>query len=125
MVRSSLDEDGVVRTDRLWRFGGVFRRPRPDVRDSDTWQSLRKIWTLPFGVIIGGLLMALQIAGGMGIQYPRTRRLASAVLGVVYSLFFPGLHPWRYRGTAHLCPIRELLRTVFLTLRLDRLLLYD
>ena len=55
--------------------------------DSDTWQSLRQIWRLPFGVIIGACLMTLQIAGGMGMQYPRTARLASVVLGVVYSLF--------------------------------------
>src|SRR5947209_2936231 len=55
--------------------------------DSDTWQSLRQIWRLPFGAIIGGCLMIAQIAGGIGIQYARTVRLASVVLGVVYSLF--------------------------------------
>ncbi|HEV3040424.1 MAG TPA: hypothetical protein VHA33_21860 [Candidatus Angelobacter sp.] len=55
--------------------------------DSDTWQTLRQIWSLPFGAIIGGCLMTAQIAGGIGIQYPRTVRLASVVLGVVYLLF--------------------------------------
>jgi len=55
--------------------------------DSDTWQTLRQIWSLPFGVIIGGCLMTLQIAGGIGMQYPRTARSASVVLGVVYLLF--------------------------------------
>jgi len=55
--------------------------------DSDTWQALRKIWSLPFGTIIGGYLMIAQIAGGIGIQYPRTARFGSIVLGVVYSLF--------------------------------------
>src|SRR5580704_5685297 len=55
--------------------------------DSDTWQTLRQIWSLPFGTMIGGCLMAAQIAGGIGMQYPRTARLASIVLGIVYLLF--------------------------------------
>ena len=38
-------------------------------------------------MIIGACLMTLQIAGGIGMQYPRTARLASVVLGVVYLLF--------------------------------------
>src|SRR5580693_1152987 len=55
--------------------------------DADTWQTLSRIWSLPFGTIIGGCLMLVQIAGGVGIAYPRTVRLASIVLGIVYSLF--------------------------------------
>jgi len=55
--------------------------------DADTWQTLRQIWSLPFGTIIGGCLMIVQIAGGIGMQYPRTARLASIVLGIVYLLF--------------------------------------
>jgi len=55
--------------------------------DPDTWQDLQEIWRLPFGVLIGGCLMTAQIAGGIGMQYPRTARLASVVLGVVYLLF--------------------------------------
>jgi hypothetical protein len=55
--------------------------------DSETWQTLREIWRLPFGTIIGGCLMVVQIASGIGMQYPRTTRLASIVLGVVYLLF--------------------------------------
>ena len=55
--------------------------------DADTWQTLRQIWSLPFGAIIGGCLMIAQIAGGIGIEYPRTARLAAIVLGVVYLLF--------------------------------------
>src|ERR1022692_1507176 len=55
--------------------------------DSDTWQTLRQIWSLPFGTIIGGCLMIVQIAGGIGMQYPRTARLASIVLGIIYLLF--------------------------------------
>ena len=55
--------------------------------DSDTWQTLSQIWSLPFGAIIGGCLMSAQIAGGIGMQHPRTARLASIVLGVVYLLF--------------------------------------
>jgi len=55
--------------------------------DADTWQNLQHIWGLPFGNIIGGSLMTAQIAGGIGIQYPRTARLASVVLGAVYLCF--------------------------------------
>ena len=55
--------------------------------DSDTWQTLRQIWSLPFGTSIGGCLMLVQIAGGIGMQFPRTARLASIVLGILYLLF--------------------------------------
>ena len=55
--------------------------------DADTWQTLREIWALPFGAILGGCLMTAQIAGGMGMQHPRNARWASIVLGVVYLLF--------------------------------------
>jgi hypothetical protein len=55
--------------------------------DVDTWQSLHEIWRLPYGTIVGGVLMIAQIAGGIGIAYPRTARGASIVLGVVYGLF--------------------------------------
>ncbi len=55
--------------------------------DSDTWQTLSQIWSLPFGTIIGSCLMVAQIAGGIGMQYPRTARLASITLGIVYLLF--------------------------------------
>jgi hypothetical protein len=55
--------------------------------DSDTWQTLEQIWKLPFGAILGGCLMAAQIAGGIGMQIPRTARQASVVLGVVYLCF--------------------------------------
>jgi hypothetical protein len=55
--------------------------------DFDTWQTLHQIWSLPFGSVIGGCLMVVQIAGGIGIQYPKTAHLASILLGVVYLLF--------------------------------------
>ncbi len=55
--------------------------------DSDTWQNLSQIWSLPLGTIIGRCLMSAQIAGGIVMQFPRTARLASIVLGVVYLLF--------------------------------------
>jgi hypothetical protein len=55
--------------------------------DPETWQNLRRIWSLPLGVIIGSCLMAAQIAGGILMQHPRTAHLASVVLGVVYLLF--------------------------------------
>ncbi len=55
--------------------------------DADTWQNMAHIWKLPLGAIVGGCLMTLQIAGGIGIQWPRTARLASVVLCVVYACF--------------------------------------
>src|SRR5262249_36477083 len=56
-------------------------------RDAETWQTLRKLWSLPFGIIIGGSLMLAQIAGGIGILFERTARLASILLSFVYLLF--------------------------------------
>jgi hypothetical protein len=55
--------------------------------DSHTWQTLRQIWSLPFGTIIGECLMTAQIAGGIGMQYPGSARSASVILSVVYLLF--------------------------------------
>ena len=55
--------------------------------DSDTWQNLQHIWSLPFGTIIGECLMAAQVAGGFGMLYPRTVRWASVVLCIVYLCF--------------------------------------
>jgi hypothetical protein len=55
--------------------------------DANTWQNLQHIWSLPFGTVIGGCLMIAQIAGGIGVVYPRTSRLGSVVLCVVYLCF--------------------------------------
>lgn len=55
--------------------------------DTNTWQNLHHIWRLPLGAIIGGCLMVAQIAAGIGIQFPRTARLASFVLCIVYLCF--------------------------------------
>ena len=56
-------------------------------RDLDTWQSLHPILRLRFGSVAGACLMAAQIAGGIAMQHPRTARLASIILGVVYLVF--------------------------------------
>ncbi len=55
--------------------------------DADTWQYLSRLWKLPFGAAIGGSLMVAQIAGGIFLAYPRSARLASTILGIVYVLF--------------------------------------
>ena len=55
--------------------------------DADTWQNLSHLWSLPLGTVVGGGLMAAQIAGGIGIQFSRTARLASIILGIVYLSF--------------------------------------
>lgn len=55
--------------------------------DADTWQNLRHIWSLPFGTMVGGVLMSAQIAGGIGTQVPRISRPASVVLCAVYLCF--------------------------------------
>lgn len=55
--------------------------------DADTWQSLHRILSLPFGTIVGGCLMIALIAGGVGLLYTGTTRIASMVLAVVYALF--------------------------------------
>jgi hypothetical protein len=55
--------------------------------DADTWQSMANIWKWPFGSVIGGILMVAQIAGGIGLPFPRTARSAAILLGVVYVFF--------------------------------------
>jgi uncharacterized membrane protein YphA (DoxX/SURF4 family) len=55
--------------------------------DADTWQSLAKFWSLPFGLAVGGCLMVAQIGGGIALASPRTARFASLLLGAVYVLF--------------------------------------
>ena len=55
--------------------------------DADTWQSLRRIWSLPAGVTAGNCLMLAQIAAGIGLQIRRTAAVASIVLIAVYAVF--------------------------------------
>ncbi len=55
--------------------------------DADTWQTLRQLWQLPFGVVIGACLMFLLVAGGIGILYPPSAHLAAAILCIVYLIF--------------------------------------
>lgn len=55
--------------------------------DVYTWQNLVHIWSLPLGRILSACLMAAQVAGGIGLLYPRTARAASVVLCVVYLSF--------------------------------------
>ncbi len=55
--------------------------------DSGAWQNLQHILSLPFGALIGKCLMAVLIAGGIGMLFPRTARLASVVLCVIYLCF--------------------------------------
>jgi hypothetical protein len=55
--------------------------------DADTWQEVHSILRLPFGTIVGGILMIAQITGGILLIVPRTVRLASMILIVVYALF--------------------------------------
>jgi hypothetical protein len=82
-----LYEDGDVRADCFGASAVLFGVIALMWHDSDTWQALQRIWSLPFGAIIGECLMAAQIAGGIGMLYLRTARWASVVLGIVYLLF--------------------------------------
>jgi len=82
-----LCEDSVVRSDPVGRVGGAVRVIALMWHDSDSWQNLRHIWSLPFGAIIGECVMAAQVAGGIGMLFPRTARSASVVLCIVYLCF--------------------------------------
>jgi uncharacterized membrane protein YphA (DoxX/SURF4 family) len=55
--------------------------------DADTWQTMHVFLRLPFGAIIGDILMLAQIVGGIAIFFPRTVRLGAIILGIVYVLF--------------------------------------
>jgi hypothetical protein len=67
--------------------------------DEETWQILRHIWSLPFGLILGAGMMLALMAGGIGVQFPRTARQASIVLGVVYLCFALACIPDILAGT--------------------------
>ena len=60
--------------------------------DPETWQTLRQIWSLPFGIVIGAGLMVLLIAGGIGIV-PAHRALGFRRTLRCLWMFFAGLHP--------------------------------
>jgi hypothetical protein len=55
--------------------------------DPETWQTLSRIWLLPLGTIVGSCLMAIQIAGGLGMLFAKEVRPAAIALGIVYLLF--------------------------------------
>ncbi|HXW76848.1 MAG TPA: hypothetical protein VEJ20_05490 [Candidatus Eremiobacteraceae bacterium] len=55
--------------------------------DANTWQQLTQLWSLPFGSIVGAVLMVAQIAGGLLLLLPMTARFASTVLVIVYGIF--------------------------------------
>jgi uncharacterized membrane protein YphA (DoxX/SURF4 family) len=67
--------------------------------DADTWQALRRLWSLPFGMVLGNGLMIAQILGGIAIAIPPAARAGSVLLCAVYALFaltcIPGIvaHP--------------------------------
>ena len=61
--------------------------------DSDTWQSLQKIWSLPFGIIMGRCLMTVQIAGGIRDTAPADRALRFRHSRHCLFAFLACLHP--------------------------------
>ena len=71
--------------------------------------------SLPFGTIVVGLLAIAQIVGGIGMLFPRTARLASVVLGMVYAIFSLACIPGMIAAPMFLRAIRGFLRTVLLS----------
>lgn len=59
-------------------------------RDAGTWQGSP---ILSLGSIVAGAIAVAQIAGGIGLPYPRTARTAAIVLAVIYALFVLGCIP--------------------------------
>jgi uncharacterized membrane protein YphA (DoxX/SURF4 family) len=55
--------------------------------DPETAQNLQHIWKLPAGTVICAALLIALIAGGIGMQFPRTVRLAALVLIFVFLCF--------------------------------------
>jgi hypothetical protein len=104
-IVDDLERTSLLMTDSGFRQRPIYRKNSPYGRivfgasavlfgvialmwhDPETWQNLQEIWALPWGAMIGGGLMIAQVAGGIGIQFPRTVHLASTVLGIVYLLF--------------------------------------
>lgn len=66
--------------------------------DPDTWQTLRQLWKLPLGSVIGAVLMAAVIVGGLAALHPRTAHLASIILAIVFALFSLACVPAIFRA---------------------------
>jgi uncharacterized membrane protein YphA (DoxX/SURF4 family) len=54
--------------------------------DFNIWQQIRPLGNVPHG-ILAGIVAAIEIFGGLAIQWPRTARVGAITLGAVY-LFF-------------------------------------
>jgi uncharacterized membrane protein YphA (DoxX/SURF4 family) len=61
--------------------------------DAETWQTLHRLFKLPFGVVIAVSLMTLQIGGGLGILIPRAACPSAVLLCFVYLCFLVACVP--------------------------------
>jgi hypothetical protein len=55
--------------------------------DFDTWQSIFRILSLPFGSAIGDVLMVALIAGGLFLVVPAAVRAGATILVVLFAIF--------------------------------------
>src|SRR5579871_2864718 len=54
--------------------------------DADTWQALYWLVRSPVGTAVGDSLMTAQIVGGLALMFPRSVRVGSTILAVVFAL---------------------------------------
>jgi uncharacterized membrane protein YphA (DoxX/SURF4 family) len=56
-------------------------------RDFNNWQQIQPLGNIPHREGLLYISAAIEIFGGVAIQFPRTARIAAATLGIVYFLF--------------------------------------
>lgn len=56
-------------------------------RDFNTWQQIRALGNVPHREILVYLTAAIEILGGIAIQWPRTARVGAVALGTMYLVF--------------------------------------
>ena len=55
--------------------------------DFNTWQQIRALGNVPHREILVYLAAAIELLGGIAIQWPRTARVGAVALGTIYLVF--------------------------------------
>jgi hypothetical protein len=57
------------------------------LHDYNDWEQLKSLWLTPGGAVIGYLVAACMIVGGLAVQWRRTARGGAIILGLVFLYF--------------------------------------
>ncbi len=53
----------------------------------NTWQQIQGLWAVPHREVLLYIVAAVELFGGVAIQWPRTTRVGALALGIVYLVF--------------------------------------